>query len=684
VDLTRVFTEFAEPRRRREVIIRRVMAKPGFPLAALLAFGCGVQERAETMERTVPYACASNADCPAGSCLAEFGICTQENGRLSRLLFEVTPQSSDPVYGGARYLAIRDISEAPPAGERVELNVRPRVPVTGRVTAAPELASCLVLARSTLPVTLTFTPREALLGLSLPSYELSTSFDERSAFREWTFQGSLPPGGYDVYMRPDFTILGEDCRAIPQLFRDRSIGLLSEADNRLDLQQPIPSALRLKIAWKDNLEGWRVDMVHPVTGEVLSNRVTLRASNVDATTNTLSVTLDYSRADRDFITGAEELVRLAPPDAITAGTVFLVRSGIEIFNTGEAEIGDVSSFRSPVDYQAWVWKQGLEDTPVPSTVSFAALELEDGVPASFEASASVDATGQVNARLLPGQYRVRVTPPAFELGALGLVTGYESTVTVWPNGDPALDRQGGHVIGVPPAPSLSGLLVGDINDIPLRRVEVRASASNPERILCSPPTAETPEPTCERPSAPVLQRARAQDPFIPRTRTGLTDWNGAFVIDGLDCGRCDPQQPVLVDVTARPETSSGLPWVVRTGVNLNAKDGLAAAPLRIPLPVARPMRVTYGRSSTDPGQNADAGADDPPIPQRLSLSGALVRVFVLLDNQGEIVPNPATMDPCVSVASSAPGTCLQSLLQVAEARTGSEGDFLLLLPPDLE
>lgn len=661
------------------------MGMPRFPLAALLALGCAVQEQAETMERTVPFACDSDADCPAGSCLAELGVCTQENGRLARLLFEITPQASDPVYGGARYLVIRDVSEAPAPGERIALNVRPRVPVTGRVTAAPELASCLVLARTTLPVTLTFTPREALLGLSLPSYELSTTFDASPAVREWVFAGSLPPGRYDVYMRPDFTILGEDCRAIPQLFRDRSIGLLGDGDNRLDLQQPIPSALRLKIAWSDNLEGWRVDMVHPVTGEVLSNQVTLRASDVDAATNTLAATLDYSRAARDFFTGAEELVRLAPPDAIRAGTVFLVRSGIEIFSTGEAEIGNVSSFGLPVDYQAWVWKQGMQDTPVPGTVSFSALQLDEvqtGVPASYEVSASVDATGQINARLLPGRYRVRVTPPGFELGPLGLMTGYESAITVWPNGTPALDRQGGHVIGVPPAISLGGLVVAEVNGSPLRRVEVRASASNPERVLCPPPTAEAPAPSCERPRAPVLQRARAQDPFIPRTRTGLTGTDGAFVIEGLDCGRCDPEQPVLFDVTVRPDVDSGLPWVVHTGVDPYAAEGLADSPLAVPLPVARPMQVTYGRARVDPGPNVDDPADDQQITQRLS--GALVRVFALLDNQGQIVPNPATMMPCVSVTSSAPGTCLQSLLQVAEARTGSDGDFLLLLPPDLE
>jgi hypothetical protein len=663
----------------------RVMAKRGWTLVVLGALGCGVQEETETMERPVPFACESDADCLEGSCLGEFGLCTRERGSLTRLLFEIAPQASDPVYGGARFLTIQDVSEAPSPGERLQLYVRPRVPVTGRVTAAPELAPCLELAQSTLPVTLTFTPREQLLGLSLPSYELSTTFDASPNVREYVFQGSLPPGSYDVYMRPDSAALGEACRAIPQLFRERSIGLLGGADNRLDLQQPPPSALRLIITWSDGLEGWRLDMVHPVTGEVLSNRVTLRASDVDSVTGTLQTTLDYSRADHDFFTTADELVRLTPPDGRRAGTVFFIRSGIEIFNSGEAEIGNVSSFGGPVDYQAWVWKAGQVDTPVPGIVSFSAMELdeiEEGVLASFEQSATVDATGQITASLLPGRYRVRVTPPGLEMVDLGLMTSYESTVTVWPNGDPALVRQGGHVIEVPPAIALRGRVVAETNGMALRRVEVRASASNPERVLCSPATPETPEPSCERPRAPVLQRVQAEDPFIPRTRTGVSDASGNFTIEGLDCGRCDPQQPVRFDLTVRTDPASGLPWVVRAAVDPYAQaEQLASDPLQVPMPVVRPMQVNYGNLPENPSPDLEDPAGGELTPQRLS--GALVRVYALLDNRGELATDSALTVPCVSVTSPGAEPCLQSLLQVAEARTGSEGDFLLLLPPDL-
>ena len=90
------------------------------------------------------------------------------------------------------------------------------------------------------------------------------------------------------------------------------------------------------------------------------------------------------------------------------------------------------------------------------------------------------------------------------------------------------------------------------------------------------------------------------------------------------------------------------------------------------------MRVTYGDPPQGPnGEDAGAAA-------RNSLSGALVRVFALLDGRGQLVTHPEGLPPCVTMSALDPSACVQSVLQVAEARTDSEGQFLLLLPPDPE
>lgn len=654
---------------------------------AVLLLGCGAQDDVGPKAREVPFACQTDADCGAGDCLQALGICTSHEGQLTTLLFEVTPQASEPVYGGARFLKLMNIGAEADVASPLELNVRPRVPVRGRVIAAPDQTVCLTSARTTLPVTLTFTPRERLFGLSLPSYELSTTFLDRPV-AEYEFTGALPPGQYDVYVQPNVAALSEDCRAIPQLFRDQTIEEMSGRDLRL--QQPMLASLRLSIVWQDALEGWLLDMVHPVTGEIISNRVRLSATNVNAEER-LEATLNYSRADNDFIgqngeeigQSADELVRLTPPPGAFAGTVFFVRSGLELF-TGEGEIGDVSYFGTPVDFRAWVWKKGTPDVPVPATVSFSALDLDDvpeGVPAvAFEGSAEVGAQGQVSARLLPGRYRLRITPPAVALENLGLTAGFESELTVWPrSADTAL--QSGQVLEVPAALSIGGQVLAAGSRRPIEGVDVRASASDPNRdrdACLEDPEGELTAACDRRYASPVLSRARAQDPFVPRTRNAVTRSDGSFTIDGLDCGRCEDGVGARFDVTVRPDAQAGLSWLVMTSVDVSSFQDMAPLELRMPMPVARPMRVTYGDPLPLPAGSVMGAPGERP---RSPLSGARVRVFALIDDRSAPVAEPETLVPCVALATSSSDRCLQSVLQVAEARTGSDGELLLLLPP---
>ena len=461
------------------------------------------------------------------------------------------------------------------------------------------------------------------------------------------------------------------------------IGGSSDLDpGQLVLQQPSPASLRLTIEWEDSLEGWMLDMVHPVTGEIISNRVRLSGDAVDASGMSIETTLNYSRADKDFIlpTG-EELVRLTPPPGRAAGTVLLQRSGLELLTPGEGLIGNVSNFGSPVQFQSWVWKEDAPDLPVPGTVTFAALDLDEvdeGVLAAFGGSATVDAQGRVSLSLLPGRYRIRVTPPGVEVVDLGFLTGFESTVTVWPPNTDAMSTQGGHVIEVPAAIALEGEVVAEHGNQPVRGVLVQANASDPGRDYCVQPPEGDPAMSCERPRAAVLQKALAQDPFVPRTRSGLTQSDGGFLISGLDCGRCEPGAGARFDLSVRPPPASGLPWLVRPSVDLyslaplpNGTTRILEEPLRIPTPVALPMRLTYG------GDPSEESQPSSPLP------GALVRVYAFVDNRSNVVTDTEGLVPCVSVASPDGGRCLQSLLQLAEVRSDSAGELLLLLPPRL-
>jgi hypothetical protein len=533
---------------------------------------------------------------------------------------------------------------------------------------------------------LTFTPRESLFGLSASPYEVSTRFNE--ATDEFEFRGLLPPGHYDVYMRPDSKELGEDCTAVPQIFRDRIVG-----DGLFELPQPPPSPLRLTIPWKEGLEGWTVDVVHPVTGEIISNRVRLRASALDPNDpSKLEAQLIYSNTLSDFVIiegapgddGGAELIRFAPPDDSTAGTVLLQRTGIGLATPGEGQIGDVLNLGTPVDYQAWVWKRDEYDTPVPGTVRFAARDLDDaadGVPTAFDTLVKVDSLGRIQARLLPGRYRVRVTPPGIEVPNLGLLSSYEKTITVWPNESGGVIVQGGHVIEVPSAVTLAGRIQTE-SGAPIDGVEVQASASNASQDPCPSTTNDDEAVFCDRARA-VLLRALAQDPFVPRTRNGLSRApDGEFSLTGLDCGQCEPGAGARFDLSVRPPVETGLPWLILRGYPLDSNQRMRV-PLRVPRPVAHAIRLTYG----DPTQ---AGMGDPsvtsPVPNTApgsvpGLAGALVRVYALIDAESQVVTSAEALVPCVAVAPSTP--CVQSTVQVAELRSGPDGKLLLLLPPAL-
>ncbi|MEY2933054.1 MAG: hypothetical protein RL033_3803 [Pseudomonadota bacterium] len=662
----------------------------GFALLSGAGLGCTVLQDEASDARETRAVCTSDSECSTGHCQLAFGVCSQPQGQLTRLLFEITPPASDPVYGGARFLTIQDVATANLDGvpERgiepgwMEINVRPRVPVTGSVSAESVQAACPSRARSTLPMHLTFTPRESLFGLSASPYEVSTRFNE--ATDEFEFRGLLPPGHYDVYMRPDSKELGEDCTAVPQIFRNRVVG-----DGLFELPQPPPSPLRLTIPWKEGLEGWTVDVVHPVTGEIISNRVRLRASALDPKDpSKLEAQLIYSNTLSDFVIiegeapgdGGAELIRFAPPDDSTAGTVLLQRTGVGLATPGEGQIGDVLNLGTPVDYQAWVWKRDEYDTPVPGTVRFAARDLDDaadGVPTAFDTSVNVDALGRIQARLLPGRYRVRVTPPGIEVPNLGLLSSYEKTITVWPNESGDVVVQGGHVIEVPSAVTLTGRIQTE-SGAPIDGVEVQASASNASQDPCPSTTNDDEAVFCDRARA-VLRRALAQDPFVPRTRNGLSRApDGEFSLTGLDCGQCEPGAGARFDLSVRPPVETGLPWLILRGYPLDSNQRMRV-PLRVPRPVAHAIRLTYG----DPTQ---AGMGDPsapsPVPGSVpGLAGALVRVYALIDAKSQVVTSADAVVPCVAVAQSEP--CTQSAVQVAELRSGPDGKLLLLLPPSL-
>ncbi len=624
---------------------------------AALALGCEVRELPPPTAHTAAAPCRSGGDCSSGSCQTELGVCNTPSGAIDAVLFEIVPQTTDPRYGSARFY-IYQAGLASSSNEPLLLNIPERVPVQGQIVPAPEQQPCARDANS-LPVSLTFTPREQLWGISVPSYSFDAERD--AATDEFRFFGSLPPGRYDVYMRakPGYG-LPSACNLAPQVFRDVPVGL--EAESATAALTPVQRSLQLSMAWRDELEGWNVDMVHPVTGEIISTRSTLqRIRVVDRGDGpVIEPTLHYSLGgEKDFIREGEELVRLTPPPAQerVKGVVLLQREGLELVTPGRGTIGDVTTFGAIVKFQSWIFANSDDDRPIVGSVSFAATSLTGtvgGVDASFTGTVPIGALGDVQVDLLPGTYRMRVTPAPGD----GLAAN-EYPIVV----QPGVPTQGGGVIPVPRAARVDGIALSP-SGAPLRGVEVVLNASSQPLDGCAAETSLA-DPLCDRPRATVLQRALGEDPFVPRSRTALTSETGAFGGIEADCGGCERFGPGAgFDITLRPPPETGLPWLLRPATRVTADLDLDV--VQFPLPVTRPVRVTFG-----------AGGSLEVLP------GALVTAYVLLDAESRPINDPFAVPPCLGARVEDP-VCIQSAVPIAEGRSDPDRDLWLLLPPSLE
>lgn len=631
---------------------------------AVLALACDVKELPSPTRHEAAAPCRTNGDCTSGSCQTDLGICNTPVGTLQTLLLEIVPEATDPRYGGARFYSYQTGLGAS-SSEPLLLNVPERVAVQGQVDAAPEQEDCSGAGNS-LPVSLTFTPRERAWGIAVPSYSFDAIRIDDGVTDEFRFSGSLPPGRYDVYMRarPGRT-LPTSCNLAPQIFRDVAVGLDSTAPGVAAATPltPVQRSLRLSMRWTDELDGWNVDMIHPVTGEIISTRTTLQRRNVFDLGDgpVIEFTLHYSLGgEKDFLREGQELVRLTPPEMQRAskGVVLLAREGLEIVTPGEGTIGDVTTFGATVDFQSWIFPSADDRRRVEGTVSFAATSLTEavgGVDASFTGTINIDELGQVEHDLLPGTYRMRVTPaPGTGLAA----SEYPVTVAAG-----ASDQKGG-VIPVSRAARLSGRVLSP-TDEPLPGVEVVVTASRQPLDGCAA-EASLADPLCDRPRAEALQRALGEDPFVPRSRSVLSSQTGDFDGIEIDCGGCELfGTGVGLDITLRPPPENGLPWLlkpaqrVQSNVNLNE--------LRFSLPVTRPVLVTFG-TRTAPSD---------------VVSGALVTAYVLLDAESRPIDDPSGVPPCLGAKVEDP-ICIQSAVPIAEGRTDPDGELLLLLPPSLE
>jgi hypothetical protein len=607
----------------------------------LLLGGCSIATLEDSDQAPTQNKCDANEQNQCGEHgVCEQGICRAVSGSLGTLLVQIAAPSQSGDYSLMSFLQV--VKGLPTASGAFDLSVPEPGEVEAQVIPPPESIDCLpeygAIKSSTVPVSVRFRRTERLLGLSIPDVEADTpSLDQLGA--SYKLKARMSPGLYDVYVAPDPDAIGDDaCSVVPQVFRSFEVtaGKVSSGDEPIALHLQAPSKLTVTVEWPTEsvqnaagaLIGWKVDVIDPVTGWLLSRGAELALDPVASIPEIqrFTATVEYSRLPELEREGGE-LIRLSPPSALDAGspkaiapTFALERKAIEVMTPGEATINQITGLPEPVQVEGSLFDAEENDISAQVTLRFVSNKLIlDGnayqspthsSPVYFSTETqAVD--GRWSVSLLPGVYDVYAIPSGSESNVALTKTGL--TVSAEQTG-----IQGGKSIIVNQTTELQGIAIGP---------DGHAVGGAKLRAVASPEISD-----------PLLI-ALGLTPPKPLSADGVVKADGTFEVD---------VHPGTLDVSIRPDQSTMFAWFVRPNVAVQSDSGIhALGAVSLPLPVVYDGEVRV--------------ADTVPLPN------ALIQAYVFLDAQG--------------YSSSREGAV--AVVQVAETRADSNGRFLLLLPAHL-
>jgi hypothetical protein len=426
-----------------------------------------------------------------------------------------------------------------------------------------------------------------------------------------------------------------------------------------------------------SLDGWKIDVVHPLTAQVLSSQALLSAEFLHETPmeKVYRRAVHYTPVPPDE--AVKELIRLTPPAGVVAPVIQADRTGLQV-TSAEATFPPLGPFLPPIKLHGSVEPEEDSGPPQSGGISgralFTAVSLKGikpGVFASHSTEVEVGSDGAATAELLPGEYRLRVVP---DIG-----TGYAATETnqaiqcpTDPDSGACLKpEQHGRTFQVKRAAALIGDVVDSTSGERVEQISVdavpafvgtRSCASDPINVACA--------------GAPVgvLDIALGDEAFVPRRVSGIVQ-SGRFTLDGLDCGECTAESGALFDIAVKPPVESRRAWGLKPGITVISGEQTAGV-VDLPFPVIYRGTIEVRPPSSD-------GVAVPGVNVR-----ALVRAYVLRDENGTVIADPAGVPSCTMVAASgaraSSGRCIRSVLQVAETTSDDQGLFELVLPSRID
>jgi hypothetical protein len=538
--------------------------------------------------------CTSNQECGDGAaCRDERCVGTEVD--LTGMILEVRPNSGAS-FGASTSFLITPGDSIPlrasdPAGFSAEFNTRlpMPIPITEGQVHLEYASTCPLAADNSFPATIRFDRVTEFTGFRFDPF---TATAEKSATSMvYEFDTSVLPGVYDVYIQP-LPIPGCEADTPPPVFYPKQ-ELKSESDSpSWGVIKPILLQGDIQIPEGDDLTGFRLDLVEPDGGRVVSTTQILAPGDVPSS---VPVHLAFSWANTEI----SPYIRLRPPEGVAMPSVYWgLFESLKSLSDPVVHLSVANLKIAPRIVEIQV--QDEEHRGVAASVRVQSLELSGEVAknAAFTIDdGETDENGFFKTELPPGTYRVRVTPSFDDTLAIS-----ERDIKI-----PVLDPSKGD----DPSVCICGQVV-----TAQKRTELAGLVLTPD----ARPLASALINTDPSQLAPVSywSRVHALDAALPRSMSTITDDHGTFRL-GVDQGASD--------LSVRPPDTSGFPWLVHPRVTVQlADDTVQLGELTLPHPA-----VLHGTILDPSGAPASNVAVDAWLPVRDSsapsgLTGTVIQI----------------------------------------------------------
>ncbi len=522
-----------------------------------LASGCNLPLAAEL--ETLSNSCEASTACGAnGVCVS--GMCVSSKADLAGLYLQVDiPATSRFAAGTSTLIDLSTQLQGELANgyyESLNLVLKDTVELTSQLTLSQVPEDCLAELGddSSVPISLQVTPSNVPVGIPLTAYS-----GESKGGGDNAAELSVPPGNYDLYLRP--VISNPDCQLPPALLKNVDISnpQVSVLVNSKSLPKTLTGSFDTT-----GLSDWTVELLEDTNGRTISTRV----NPTGEVGQPAEFTLQYWD-DQVGKEGVDVVIRLTPPDQAKAAgmpVMFWPLASVDLDADGFVELKVDSLLSATAVTGTGSVISGSSKQGVPATIYIQATTIYSFSGfVSYKNTVSSDAAGDFVVTLLPGIYRMVAVP---SIGA-----DLAITETNWeiPKGDEEFGN--GRTISVDPKSSLTGVAITPQGE-PAYAIPT----------LLAPATAE---------AETYLHGVLTATDVEPTSATTVTSGSGSFAL---------PVDPGMFDMSLRPPLSSQLPWWVRRGVTIQSNEPNTDLGT---LPISNPV-VLHGNLSSPIGEGIDS------------------------------------------------------------------------------